>query len=272
MNQALFGQAPANETDYKICCASFYEIAAVRFLLGDSWRPGGVVLTEEIAAAAGIEAKSMVLDIACGAGDSSRVLAGQLSAEVVGLDLSLPSLGLAQQKFAGEPWWPQTSWTGGEAENLPFAANSFDVALVECALCTFPNKPAAVSEVRRVLKHGGRFALADVTLDRGALPVELEAPLARVACLADALPIEEYIELLRAEGFEIDAVKDCAPAVGEFLKAIDKKLLLARIAQAVGKMDLGGVDIQEARRLLKQAIDCVSAGTLGYAYIVAHAD
>ena len=117
MNRTLFSESPANDTDYKVCCAGFYEIAAVRFLLGDSWRPGGVGLTQEIAAAAGIEANARVLDIACGAGDSSRVLAGQLAAEVVGLDLSLPSLGLASQKFSNEPWWPHTSWAGGEAEN-----------------------------------------------------------------------------------------------------------------------------------------------------------
>lgn len=199
-------------------------------------------------------------------------MAGELSAEVVGLDLSPSSLGLASQKFSQQPWWPLTSWTAGEAENLPFAANSFDVAMVECALCTFPDKPAAISEVRRVLKSGGRFALADVTLEKGALPTELEAPLARVACLADALPIDEYVQLLRDQGFEIDVVKDCRPAVREFLQSIDKKLLVARVAQAIGKLDLGGVDIQEARRLLKRAVYCVSAGTLGYAYIIAHAD
>ncbi len=186
MNQTLFTQEPANDTEYKISCAGFYEIAAVRFLLGESWRPGGIALTQEIAAAAGIQANAKVLDIACGAGDSSRIVAGELSAEAVGLDLSPSSLGFASQRFDQEPWWPLTSWTAGEAESLPFAANSFDVAMVECALCTFPDKPAAISEVRRVLKSGGRFALSDVTLDRGALPAELQPPVARVACLADA--------------------------------------------------------------------------------------
>ncbi len=86
------------------------------------------------------------------------------------------------------------------------------------------------------------------------------------------LPLQDYVQLIRDEGFEIDAVKDCRPAVSEFLQSIDRKLLLARVAQALGKLDLGGVDIKDARRVLKRASECVSAGTLGYAYVIAHAN
>ena len=57
-----------------------------------------------------------------------------------------------------------------------------------------------------------------------------------------------------------------------FNQLIDRKLLLARVAQALGKLDLGGVDIKDARRVLKRVSECVSAGTLDYAYVIAHAN
>jgi len=53
----------------------------------------------------------------------------------------------------------RVSFHRADAERLPFADQSFDAVICECAFCTFPNKPAAANEFARVLRVGGRVGL-----------------------------------------------------------------------------------------------------------------
>src|SRR5438876_5477668 len=82
----------ADAAALKGCCAAVYEGEAVRFLLGGSWHPGGVRLSEEMARQAGISARDRVLDVACGRGASALAVAGRFGCSVVGVDLSAVAL------------------------------------------------------------------------------------------------------------------------------------------------------------------------------------
>ena len=92
-----------------------------------------------------------VLDAGCGGGLVARELAAA-GAEVVGVDRSLGSLGVARRAVRGHFRPAQ-----GRLERLPFAAGSFDAVVAADVLEHLPDLPAAVAELARVLAPGGSF-------------------------------------------------------------------------------------------------------------------
>jgi ubiquinone/menaquinone biosynthesis C-methylase UbiE len=93
----------------------------------------------------------------------------------------------------------------GDAQALEFADESFDTVVCTLSLCTIPDDRAAVAEVRRVLRPGGRF-LSLEHVRSPLLPVRLGQRLLDPLFLrleADHL-LREPLEHLRVEGFEIE--------------------------------------------------------------------
>ena len=153
MNGALPDLSPLDlETDPKGCCARLYESDAVRWLLDDQLHPGGERLTLRLAQLAGVASGARVVDVACGSGATALLLARQLGCEAVGVDLGARAIAQARRAAgAGE----RVSFLIGDAEALPLPDAGFDVALSECSLCTFPDKPRAIAEMARVVRAGG---------------------------------------------------------------------------------------------------------------------
>lgn len=253
-----FPDATVDAAGYKACCAALYESEALRYLLGDAMRPGGLALTRQILEEVALGAGMTVLDVACGSCDSREAVEA-LGASYYGVDLGRGNLlraGIGSVALA-------------DAERLPFGDASFDAVLVQCALCTFPDKDAAMAEMARVLKPDGSLLVADVTLDRVDVPPELQSAFAAAACLADAGPMVAYETLASDAGLSLVATQDRPDAAMAFLRGIDQKLFVARIAQAVKAIDLEGIDIVEARRLLKLGMGMVERGELSYGYLIA---
>jgi ubiquinone/menaquinone biosynthesis C-methylase UbiE len=99
-----------------------------------------------------------VLDIACGTGAVTRLVAERTAGgRVVGLDFNAGMLGVARSvPNAGVP----IEWFKGSALSLPFNDASFDLVLCQLGLQFFPDRPLALREMRRVLKPAGRLALS----------------------------------------------------------------------------------------------------------------
>lgn len=101
-----------------------------------------------------------VLDVACGTGIVARTVAAHASgeAEIAAIDLNPQMLEVARDVSASDG---QTiTWQQGRAEEMPFATGSFDVVLCQFSLMFFSNPGAALSEMRRVLRGGGRVGLS----------------------------------------------------------------------------------------------------------------
>jgi ubiquinone/menaquinone biosynthesis C-methylase UbiE len=96
----------------------------------------------------------------------------------------------------------------GDAQALEFPDESFDSVVCTLSLCTIPDDRAAVAEVRRVLRPGGRFLLLE-HVRSPLLPIRIAERLLEPLMLrfeADHLT-REPLEHLRAEGFAIERLE-----------------------------------------------------------------
>jgi arsenite methyltransferase len=90
----------------------------------------------------------------------------------------------------------------GEIEHLPVESSTVDYVISNCVINLSPDKPAVFGESFRVLKAGGIFAVADVTLPR-EIPESAGKDMdSWSACMAGALTDTDYELLLRGAGFQ----------------------------------------------------------------------
>lgn len=98
-----------------------------------------------------------VLEVAIGTGLNLPLYPDDV--KLTGIDLSPGMLEIARQR-AGEPGHDVDLQTG-DAHHLPFRDGSFDTVLCTFSLCNIPDVEQAVSEMKRVLKPGGKLLLVD---------------------------------------------------------------------------------------------------------------
>jgi len=97
----------------------------------------------------------------------------------------------------------------GEIENLPIENESVDVIISNCVINLTPDKLIAYKEVFRVLKSGGSILISDLVTE-GELPEVIKQSFqAWSECTAGALKKEEYLNIIKAAGFnDIEIVKE----------------------------------------------------------------
>jgi SAM-dependent methyltransferase len=109
--------------------------------------------------AARITASDRVLDVGCGTGSTARRAARSAPrGHVLGVDLSSAMLSEARRRAAGEGL-SNVEFVQADAQIHAFAAASFDVAVSRTAAMFFDDRVAALANVRRALRAGGRLVL-----------------------------------------------------------------------------------------------------------------
>jgi SAM-dependent methyltransferase len=108
-----------------------------------------------VADAAELRPGQRVLDVACGTGVLAREAARRVGpSSVCGLDCNAGMLEVARAAQ------PDVEWRTGRAEELPFAAAQFDAVVSQFGLMFFEDRSGALREMWRVLRPGGRLAVA----------------------------------------------------------------------------------------------------------------
>ncbi len=109
-----------------------------------------------------------VLEIGCGPGYFSSAIARAVpSGSLVLFDLQNAMLTLARERLSD---FPNVRFTQGDAMSLPFPDASFDAVLLVLVLGEVPDQNRCVSEVSRVLRHGGSVTFAESRRDSDFIP------------------------------------------------------------------------------------------------------
>ena len=252
----------------KACCAAVYGQEWLSLLVGESLHPGGLELTRHLGQQLRLGPADRVLDIACGTGTTSVLLAQEFGCHVTGIDYGAQQIERATAAAATAGVTDRTAFKVGDAESLPFDAGSFTAVICECAFCTFPSKAQAASEMYRVLAPAGRVGITDLTVN-GPLPDALQGVAAWVACVADAQPAARYAAILSAAGFARIATEEHNDAIARLIADIQTKLMGVSILAGLGKIDLGDVDLGAGRTMARAARQATRDGLLGYCLLTA---
>ncbi len=175
----------------------------------------------------------VVLDLGSGGGIDVLLSARRVgpTGKAYGLDMTEEMLALARknQRKAGVT---NAEFLKGEMEEIPLPEGSVDVIISNCVVNLSPDKDRVLREAYRVLKPGGRVAIADI-VTRGRVPAALKRSMELWAgCLAGALAEEEYRQKLAAAGFgevEIEALREytaedaVAGGLGDLVRRYGKK-------------------------------------------------
>jgi arsenite methyltransferase len=267
-------QDPFTDQLIKACCTDLYQSNLVRSFLGDSLHPGGLELTQRLGQAINLGEFDRVLDIASGTGASAFHLSQTFRCQVVGVDMSDAQISEARRAAFKRKLFDKVAFRVDDAENLKERDGDYDAVICECALSSFPDKRSSASEMRRVLRPGGRLGITDVTVN-GPLPSELSGVAASAACIGLALPVDGYRQLLEGAGFQGIKVTEHSSALLDLIKKLQTKVLMARLAAASGSFNVdfqvNPADLLQVQKLLSVAQQEVEAGHIGYIMLIATA-
>ncbi len=152
---------------------------------------------------ASLKPGEVVLDLGSGGGIDVILSAKRVGPEgkAYGLDMTDEMLEMAREN-AQRAGVANVEFLKGNIEAVPLPNASVDVVISNCVINLSPDKDAVLAEAHRVLRPGGRFAVADIVVQGGELSPEVKQALALwVGCISGALTEDEYHRKLAAAGF-----------------------------------------------------------------------
>lgn len=159
-------------------------------------------------AIAALKEGETVLDLGSGGGIDCFLAARKVgpNGRVIGFDMT-PEMIFKARNNAAKAGMDNVEFRLGEIERLPIESGVGDVIISNCVINLSPDKPAVFREAFRVLKPGGRLAIADVVAIKPA-PKEIRDDAGLwSSCAAGALEMEELETLLKEVGFGKVSIK-----------------------------------------------------------------
>lgn len=203
----------------KVCCSSKSACCGDTSLsmIGDEYNSNidGYVAEADLGLGCGmptefaeIKAGDTVVDLGSGAGIDvfiSRKIVGE-NGRVIGIDMTeeMVKKSIVNNQILG---YNNVEFRLGDIENIPIDNDIADVVISNCVLNLVPDKQKAFSEIFRILKPGGHFCISDVVI-QGEMVEELKKSAELyVGCIAGALKLEKYLEIIQFVGFKNIEVK-----------------------------------------------------------------
>jgi len=150
-----------------------------------------------------IKKGDVVIDLGSGAGNDcfiARAETGE-TGKVIGIDFTPAMINKARVN-AEKLNFHNVEFRQGDIEKMPVTANVADVIVSNCVLNLVPNKYGVFQEIYRVLKPGGHFSISDIVLVGDLPPKMQKAAEMYSGCVAGAIQKSEYLDLIRATGFQ----------------------------------------------------------------------
>jgi arsenite methyltransferase len=169
-------------------------------------------------AVADLHEGEVVLDLGSGAGEDVLLSARRVgpSGRAIGLDMTDEMLELARAA-AREAGVTNAKFVKGYLEEIPLEGASVDVVISNCVINLAADKTRVLREASRVLRPGGRFAVADIVADDDMDEATRSDMQQWTGCIAGALTRSRYEEALAASGLvdvEIRETHRVHPAAG----------------------------------------------------------
>jgi ubiquinone/menaquinone biosynthesis C-methylase UbiE len=198
----------------------------------DEFHIRGRQATLELARAVDLDTTKQVLDVGSGVGGPSRSIAHEFGCRVTGIDLTDEYCRVATMLAERVALSHLVSYRPGDALNLPFPEETFDVVWTQHAAMNVSDKATMYREAHRVLKPSGVLAIYDI-LAGPAGQVLFPVPWARFPEMSFLVTPNQLRQLLEDTGFEISSWEDTTPAAREWFAS------LARNIQQSGLPPLG---------------------------------
>ena len=217
---------------------ALYQCPAFQQASGPALRPGGLALTAHGLDLCGFAPGARVGDLGCGQG-ATLALLQRRGCLAVGLDTDLGFLGQARK---------HGPVLRAQAQALPFPGAGLDGLICECVLSTLDRPEAALAEMTRVLRPGGRLLLTDLYLREAASGSPVPG------CLSGAVSRHEIEARLLAAGLRPLVFEDHGRALRE---------LAGRLIFAHGSLELFW------RQALGRDCACPDLRAVSYGLIIA---
>ncbi len=153
-------------------------------------------------AMASLKPGEIVVDLGSGGGLDVFLAAGKVGAEgrAIGIDMTEDMVSLARRnaKKAGHK---NVEFHLAEIGDMPLETASVDCIISNCVLNLVEDKKAAIAEIYRVLKPGGRLAVSDIALKKMLPDMVRESIGAWTSCISGAVAIADNQAMLNAAGF-----------------------------------------------------------------------
>ena len=229
----------------------------------DEFHIRGRAATLELAQAAGLDSTKCVLDVGSGVGGTSRCLAQEFGCHVTGIDLTEEYCRAAAMLSSKIGLEHLTEFRQGDATQLPFPDQTFDVVWTEHVAMNIPDKALLYQEMYRVLKPGGTLAIYDVLAGPSGLAL-FPVPWARTPNTSFLVQPDELRKLLEETGFTITDWSDTTERARTWFVSLAEKIQKEGLP-SIGFHILMGADfkvmahnqgrnLQEGRIVLAQII------------------
>lgn len=229
----------------------------------DEFHIRGRAATLELARAADLDATKRVLDVGSGIGGTSRCLAREFGCHVTGIDLT-EEYCLAASMLSNKVGLSDlVDYRQGDATNLPFDDETYDVVWTEHAAMNIPDKARLYSEMYRVLRPGGILAIYDI-LAGPASPVLFPVPWARTPETSFLVRPDELRQLLEAACFTVSSWSDTTEAARAWFVRVAEKIQIEGLPTLGFHLLLGSDfkamaqnqrrNLEEGRIVLAQAV------------------
>ena len=230
----------------------------------DEFHIGGRAATRHLCGQLDISGDDHVLDIGCGIGGTARFLAATHGCTVAGIDLTPEYIAVAEELSRWTGLDDDTEFRVGSVLDTGVADDTFDVAVMVHVGMNIADKRALFTEIRRILRPGGRLGVYDIMRTSEAA-IDYPVPWASDASISHLSDAQAYRRALTAAGLDVTVERDR----GHFAREFFDKLTRGGVG-GPPRLGLHLIMGTDAPTKVANMIAAVNAGTLAPTEIIAH--
>ncbi|WP_027967363.1 class I SAM-dependent methyltransferase [Halomonas halocynthiae] len=174
----------------------------------DQLHLGGRRASRSLARRGAFRAGMRVLDVGCGTGGASRLLADEYGVEVIGVDITAAFIEVANWLSQATGLEHSTRFLCADAAKVPLADGSVETIWCQHALMNMPKVSDVLAEWWRLLAPGGQVLLHEVVSGDNPAPLELPVPWARRADTSHLVSRADLAAMLAEAGFVVEGLED----------------------------------------------------------------